>query len=227
MPPYAILDKGDVIDRNDIEDTDWAFVCTPPVVGAEIVDQLRDFNDRILIMVEKPYLGNEQDIYVGYNYRFYTGISMLLNDIFDEVFGDLISVNMTFGFMDTPDSGWRRDPIQSGGGALLDLGVHLADLAMLISHGNLTRKTLVCNNNKMGVDEESHILAKDNNGCIYNLQVSKVRQKSIFRIEVNGTKKRGLVEGRNRHYGRQVYSIDNKLAIKRIRNLSVLKHTHY
>ena len=41
--------------------------------------------------------------------------------------------------------------------------------------------------------------------CIYNLQISKVRWTSTFRIEVNGSKSYGLVEGRNGHYGKQSY----------------------
>jgi predicted dehydrogenase len=44
--------------------------------------------------------------------------------------GELVSAQLTFHNAYGPDKPWFRDPALSGGGCLIDLGVHLVDLAL-------------------------------------------------------------------------------------------------
>ncbi len=197
---------------------EWLFICTPHHVTPQIAEAAysRSFN----ILCEKP-LGRNLREYnritrsryhrhynVGFNYRFYKGVRQLLKDCKDKLFGDLISVNMVLSLGDGPgsDSTWRLDPARAGRGAILDPGIHLIDLAMLISEGRLTdgRVKHYTGFWNTGIEEESHLLAHDTN-AIYNLQASVCHWRNTFRVEVNGTEGYGIVEGRNRFYGPQTY----------------------
>ena len=55
-------------------------------------------------------------------------------------------------------------------------------------------------------DEEMHSILSDDNGTIYNIQVSLNRWRSTFRFEINGDKGYCVVEGRGRSYGQQTYT---------------------
>ena len=198
---------------------EWVFICLPHNLVMGYIEECEGVKN---FLIEKPcgrtiaecegiknrvvYGGK---INVGFNYRFYKGIRALLQDVKDNWFGDLISVNMILALGDGPgtEKTWRLDPLQAGFGAMLDPGCHLIDLAMLISEGTLEpQKNLnVSKFWNTGFQEEVHCLATDKNNVIYNIQASKVRWRNTFRIEVNGTDGYGVVEGRNRNYGPQTY----------------------
>lgn len=199
---WKILDINDTLTDEIIEQSDWIFVCTPHEAAIEIVERI---GTRAKILVEKPYLGIRTDINVGFNYRFYGGVNFLLRDILRCHFGKLISVNMILSLGDAEKT-WRLDP-KNGRGALLDPGIHLIDLAMIISKNTLKE---VCRKNwsgfwGTGIEEETHLIATDDFGVIYNIQASKVHWRNTFRLEVNGTDGYGVVGGRNRNYGNQTY----------------------
>lgn len=198
----GIVDIDDTLTDELIEKSDWIFICTPHDVAAGYVKQI---GDRAKILVEKPYLGEETNLNVGFNYRFYRGVNLLLRDVLSSRFGNLISVNMVLSLGDSEKT-WRLNP-ENGRGALLDPGIHLIDLAMIISKNTLKeigRKSW-SGFWETGIEEETHLLATDLWGTVYNIQASKVHWRNTFRIEVNGTDGYGIVEGRNRNYGNQVY----------------------
>lgn len=199
----------------ELDNADWIFICTPHDVTVETVRYIRRYcnNKTVKILVEKPFLGyNYSDLTVnnvGFNYRFFKGVRQLLEDVQNKVFGDLISVNMVLALGDGPgtDKTWRLGPLKAGKGVVIDPGIHLIDLAMLISEGSLEYISDVSNSKfwNTGFIEETHLLATDKNNAMYNIQASKVRWNNQFRIEVNGTEGYGIVEGRNRNYGNQTY----------------------
>lgn len=213
---------SDIKFSGEVDNADWVFVCTPHDETARIVEYLLELNMNIL--VEKP-LGRTLDEYysimnykqkhatnrinLGFNYRFFKGVRQLLIDCQNKVFGDLVSVNMILSLGDGPGSEktWRLDPEKSGMGAILDPGIHLIDLAMLISKGSLRPIHAYPWSGfwNTGIEEEMHLLATDENETIYNIQASVCHWRNTFRIEVNGTEGYGIVEGRNRFYGNQTY----------------------
>lgn len=216
-PRMSSITLEDIL-TNSIEVIDWVFVCTPHNVTGDIVKLALDYGANVL--VEKPLgrtLKEYEDIIshrhneivnVGFNYRYYKGVSQLLKDIKQGWFGRLVSVSMVLGLGDAPGSEktWRlsRD---NGFGALLDPGIHLIDLAMIISEGTLKAEKYLSWSGfwDTGVHEDSHLLAIDDFGAIYNIQSSVVRWRNTFRIEVQGTDGYGIITGRNRYYGNQVY----------------------
>jgi predicted dehydrogenase len=210
------------IPKEIINKTDWVFVCTPHDETIEIVRWA--LKNKCNVLAEKPLGRNLHEyltltckpsfdpqlkIHVGFNYRFYKGVRQLLIDCQNKLFGDLISVNMVIGLSNAPgtEKTWRLDPEKAGSGSIIYAGIHLIDIAMLIGNGDLIKMGFATSGRfwKTGIEEEMHILAKDKNNTIYNIQSSVDRWRSTFRIEVNGTEGYGIIEGRNKHYGPQTY----------------------
>jgi hypothetical protein len=204
-----IIEINDTLSEYIINNVNTIFVCTPHDTSIKIIRDIRHYNKTVTILVEKPYLGKEEPLNVGLNYRFFKGVNELLLDVHKGLFGKLISVNMILALGNAPDSDktWRLNPLRAGRGAILDPGIHLIDLAMIISKGTLESRGFINTNQfwNTGIEEDSHLLATDFWGTNYNIQASTVRWRNNFRIEVNGTDGYGIVEGRNHNYGNQTY----------------------
>jgi predicted dehydrogenase len=68
---------------------------------------------------------------VDFSYRFTDGFTKILDLIRAGELGDLYAIDLTFHNAYGPDKAWFKDPALSGGGCVIDLGVHLVDLALL------------------------------------------------------------------------------------------------
>lgn len=198
---------------------DWIIVAVPHDIAVDTVKKILPLGCKVL--VEKP-LGRsafetkqlisrckfENQLWAGFNYRFFPGIAQAISDAQKGVFGKIISVNMVLGHGGAPGmgKGWKFDPVKAGGGCLIDPGIHLLDLCYLLSP-----KSLVPLNGwswsgfwNTGIEEEVHMVLQGNQFVI-NIQVSIVRWRSTFRMEINGTEGYGIVTGRGRSYGPQQY----------------------
>lgn len=205
---------------------DWVFICTPhdSVLDIAKLCLSRDCN----VLIEKPLgrtldecdqilglVASKSQLTVGFNYRFYPGIHAAVSDALNGEFGELISVNMVLGHGNSPgmEKSWKLDPIKCGGGALIDPGVHLLDLALLLAKGDdldvVGGKTWSGIWNT-GIEEEIHVVLKSRSETIFNIQASLNRWRSTFRLEINGTKGYAVVDGRGRSYGPQTYSKGQK-----------------
>jgi predicted dehydrogenase len=195
-------------------------IATPHDTAVELT---RDALGRGLrVLVEKPLgrslseaqslagLAGSGQLMVGCNYRFYAGIERAVKDLRDGWFGKLISVSMILGHGGSPgmEKTWKLDPVRAGGGCLIDPGIHLLDLVNVI---NDFKELSVVGASawqgfwKTGIEEETHVLLRSPAGFSANLQISVVRWRSIFRLEIHGESGYGIVNGRNRSYGRQTY----------------------
>lgn len=199
---------------------DWIFIATPHDTAIELGKTALEKGFKVLI--EKPLGRNleeakelydaakdKDNLWIGFNYRFFGGINRLLKDVKNKRFGEIISVNFLLGHGCHPNitNGWKLDPVRAGGGCLIDPGIHFLDLARIIADDNLI---VHCGINwkgfwKTGIEEETHLLLRSGNAII-NMQISIVKWRSTFRIEVNGTNAYGVIEGRNRSYGKQKYT---------------------
>lgn len=176
------------------------------------------------ILVEKP-LGrnlsetmqiidccNKSDIYVGFNYRFYNGISKAMEHITDGIFGNIISINFILGHGGKvgDEQSWKLNAKESGGGCLLDPGIHILDLISLITEIKTIKRLNWKGIWNTGVNEEEHLLMEIIGDGIINLQISIVKWVNTFRFEINGYNGYGVVEGRGGNYGKQTYRIGEK-----------------
>jgi len=198
---------------------DWVFIAVPNDVAGEMIKQSFKFGANVV--VEKPFGRSLQEcqkiidnkpphckLYVGFNYRFFAGIEAALRDAKAGKFGKLISVNFILGHGNSPgmETSWKLDPVRCGD-CVTDLGVHLFDLILELSNSKVS-----VNHAKSwsgywntGIKEETHMLLSDDNGTIYNAQVSMNRWRSTFKMEINGTEGYGVVDCRGRSYGPQSY----------------------
>jgi predicted dehydrogenase len=67
---------------------------------------------------------------VDLSYRFTDGMSRIAPLVRDGSLGAVQAVDLIFHNAYGPDKPWFYDPAQSGGGCVMDLGVHLVDLAL-------------------------------------------------------------------------------------------------
>ncbi len=201
------------------EKPDWIFIATPHDTAVELTK--KSLENNIKVLIEKPLGRNlkeakeiydiskgKDDVWVGFNYRFFDGVNALLKDTLEGKFGKLISINFILGHGSSPNitEGWKLDPVKAGGGCLIDPGIHFIDLARIFTNGNLNVVNGMLWNGfwKTGIEEECHLFFKGET-CAINMQISIVKWRSTFRIEVNGEDGYGIVDGRNRSYGKQTY----------------------
>lgn len=69
---------------------------------------------------------------IDFCYRHITGMEVLRRRLSSGALGDVIAVSLVFHNAYGPDKSWCRSPALAGGGCLLDLGVHLLDLALWV-----------------------------------------------------------------------------------------------
>lgn len=72
---------------------------------------------------------------VDYCYRHVAGMSDLRRRVHAGELGDLLGIELVFHNAFGPDKGWCYDRRLAGGGCVLDLGVHLLDLAVWLRGG--------------------------------------------------------------------------------------------
>jgi predicted dehydrogenase len=223
--PFISKDKRDIslVWHDSIESViesqpTWVFIATPHNISIPLAKRIIPLGCKILI--EKPFgrtLEEVQElydsmlfpdqIYVGFNYRFFEGVAALIGDVNSSKFGDIISINMGLNHGGSPKDAfsWKSDAKQVGSGALLDPGIHLLDLLQFITYnvkpiaGKEWRGFWNTN-----ISEEVHLLLEDD-GCIVDFQSSLVRWLSDFHVRVNGTDGYGEVRGKSGGYGNQQY----------------------
>jgi predicted dehydrogenase len=119
------------------------------VVVATVHDQLAGLAERALasgahVLVEKPAGVSSAQIdrliecqragrglvKVGFNHRFHPGLARAAEEVHSGRHGDLMHLRARYGHGGRVgyDREWRADPARSGGGELIDQGMHLLDL---------------------------------------------------------------------------------------------------
>ena len=184
----------------------------------------------LTILVEKP-LGlnfdeaikikslkqSNQNIYVGLNYRFYSGISMLIKDIHANKFGEINSLNISMGHGHGSKfiNSWNINKEQAGGGAVLDPGIHVINLMQLFSKSKI--KLISAHLTKMNfwktdIEEQCNLLFSSNSIPLIHVNVSIVKWRSNFNIALFGNDNYGIIDGRGSHYGDQIYRFGSRWA---------------
>jgi predicted dehydrogenase len=120
------------------------------VVVATVHDQLAALAEQALaggahVLVEKPAGVSTAQVdrllecqraagrlvKVGFNHRFHPAIARAAEEVHSGRCGELLHLRARYGHGGRPgyDREWRADPVRSGGGDLIDQGVHLLDLS--------------------------------------------------------------------------------------------------
>jgi len=195
---------------------DVVIVCTVNVALAEV--GLAAIHARKHVLIEKPgalrsaqlkemqvmAAENGVQVRIGYNHRFHPALQKA-HELFDsgEV-GELMFLRGRYGHGGRTgyDREWRANPALSGGGELIDQGVHLIDLAgwFLGAFTNIEghASTLFWD---MPVDDNAFLSLRNAAGKTAWLQVSCTEWKNLFSLEIYGRTGKLAVDGLGGSYG--------------------------
>lgn len=143
-------------------------------------------------------------IRVGFNHRYHPAL-LKARQIFESgALGEMMFVRGRYGHGGRAgyDKEWRADPVQAGGGELIDQGVHLIDLSRWFL-GDFT----VVNGHahtyfwQMPVDDNAFLLLQTAARQTAFLHVSCTEWKNLFSLEIYGKQAKLHIEGLGGSYG--------------------------
>jgi len=190
------------------EDLDILFVCLPNYLSSEVT--IAALKKGLHVFCEKPPGKNVQDIKnviavekqfsklklkYGFNHRYHKSVLEALRIVDSCSMGKLINIRGVYGkSMVVPfGKGWRSQKEMSGGGILLDQGIHMLDLINQFSDKIIEVKSFVDNNFwNHNVEDNAYALLKDKNGSVIFLHSSATQWQHCFRMDI--TLSEGFIE---------------------------------
>jgi predicted dehydrogenase len=141
---------------------------------------------------------------LGYNHRFHPSLQMARDLVDTGALGPLMFVRGRYGHGGRKgyDREWRADPKLSGGGELIDQGVHLIDLAGWFL-GEFTTVEGHCGTYfwDMPVDDNAFLSLRTGKGQTAWLHVSCTEWKNLFSLEIYGRDGKIAIDGLGGSYG--------------------------
>jgi predicted dehydrogenase len=170
------------------------------------------------VLVEKPGARNSAElkplitaskthevcVQVGFNHRYHPGFQKAREIVDSGALGPLMFVRGRYGHGGRLgyEREWRAIPEVSGGGELLDQGVHLIDLASWFlgsfAHVDGYSHTYFWN---MPVEDNGFLLLRTDQNQIAQLHASCTEWKNLFSFEIYGHQGKLHVEGLGGSYG--------------------------
>lgn len=114
-------------------------------------------------------------VLLGMAHRYQPDVRALRDAVAEGVLGRPISARVTWlnRAVRRPRGGWRRRALESGGGALMDLGVPALDLALwVMGYPELKRVSAATLGDDADVEEEAHLQAVTRDGATLSLAAS-------------------------------------------------------
>jgi len=146
---------------------------------------------------------------VGFNHRFHPGIARAVHEVHSGRHGQLLHLRARYGHGGRPgyDREWRAQPSRSGGGELVDQGMHLLDLSNWLAgplplHSALLRTHFW----DAEVEDNAALLLGDlrtRSGPWAMLHVSWTEWKNLFSLEICCLTAKIQVDGLAGSYGPQ------------------------
>jgi predicted dehydrogenase len=179
------------------------------------------------VLVEKPAgLGTSQIdqlsraavrtsrlVKVGFNHRYHPALARAAAEVHSGKHGELMHIRGRYGHGGRPgyDREWRADPARSGGGELVDQGMHLLDLVHWLGgplplHSSLLRTQFW----DAPVEDNAALLlgaADERSGPWALLHVSWTEWKNTFSLEIFCRMAKLQIDGLARSYGPQTLRI--------------------
>ncbi|MCL2226742.1 MAG: Gfo/Idh/MocA family oxidoreductase [Oscillospiraceae bacterium] len=205
-----------------LSDAETVVVCTYNGDVTEIV--CHALNEGMHVFAEKPpgrnlgetkimkdaHSGSGLVLKFGFNHRYHNSIIEAKTLIEHKLLGDLVCARGVYGKAGTPefDKEWRNDPQISGGGILLDQGIHMIDLLCYFCgsfsqvHGSVDQLVW------QGMKTEDSVFAilKTDDGKIASLHSSAIQWKHKFDLDLictnGGISLNGLLTA-SRSYGEE------------------------
>jgi predicted dehydrogenase len=209
----ATADWKSAVSRSDV-----AIVVAATTNSALVPTSLAAVEAGKHVLVEKPAARNVAEldqlieaagrtdalVRVGFNHRYHPGLQKARELVDRGELGDLMFLRGRYGHGGRIgyDREWRADPALSGGGELLDQGVHLIDLSRWFL-GDFVDITGFVHTYywDMPVEDNGFMLLKTPDQRTAFLHVSSTEWKNLFSLEIYGRKGKLHVEGLGGSYG--------------------------
>lgn len=179
-----VLTDEEILSDDDVE---AVMICTPTYLHeASAVSALEGGKH---VLVEQPVaLSSDgvrrvldaasaagRHVAVGMNHRFRPDVGALSSFVHGGGLGDIYAVRTSSLTRKTPSARptWRQRPEESGGGALMDLGVQIVDLSLwLLGYPKITRVSAVLQQGDDEVEEAASLFATSDSGVAFSVEVS-------------------------------------------------------
>lgn len=208
---------------------DILFVCVPNYLAAEIT--IAGLERGMHVFCEKPPGCSLKDIEnvievekqnsglilkYGFNHRYHDSVRKVLEIIESGEMGEIINLRGVYGKSKIiPFSGgWRAERKYSGGGILLDQGIHMVDLMQLFCSKFVDVKSYVSNDYwSHDVEDNTYALMKSETGQIAMLHSSATQWQHRFLLEIALTEGylelRGILTG-SKSYGQETLVVGKR-----------------
>lgn len=210
--------------RNTVRnrDVNLVIICTPNSTHAEI--GIAAMNAGKHVLCEKPLATTLDDaeqmvetsrsqgvsLWCGLNLRYHPAISQALKWKSEGAVGELMFIRSLYGICGREgyDKDWRMSQELSGGGQLMDQGMHVLDLCRLFGGSFTEVKGYVSTTFwNTSVEDNAFAIMKTRQNLVAMIHVSWTQWKNLFSFEVSG--RNGLVsaQGLGGSYGDEHVSL--------------------
>jgi len=211
----ALLELGlDVVVVSTPHDTLAELTCRALSAGAHVlVEKPAGVSGADIDRIERSAKDAGRIVKVGFNHRFHPGTAFAIAEALSGRFGEVMFVRGRYGHGARLgyEQEWRLKPEISGGGEMVDQGMHLLDLSYAIL-GEVPLHSALLRNQFWAapVEDNAAILlgaANDRSGPWAQLHVTWTEWKNLFSLEIMCRKGKLQVDGLARSYGPQVVHV--------------------
>lgn len=213
---------------NDLlnESLDVLFVCLPNFLSPEVT--IKALKKGIHVFCEKPpgrnvvdieQVINEEKLHpelvlkYGFNHRYHDSVMQALQLIKSSDMGDVVNIRGIYGKSKVVpfSGGWRAERIHSGGGILLDQGIHMVDLIRLFGGEFQEVKSFISNDFwKHDVEDNAYAIMRNTEGKVAMLHSSATQWEHRFSLVISLSKGSlelsGILTG-SKSYGEETLTI--------------------
>jgi predicted dehydrogenase len=209
---------------------DWTDAVAHPEVDTVIVSTPTKFHATIAlaallqgkhVLCEKPLARTSQEaasvvqlassrglkLKAGFNYRHMHHVREAKRLISEGRLGALYLLRCRFGHGGRPgyDQEWYFDPEYSGGGVLLEQGIHILDLVryLLGEVSEVVAETSTFYYRRSPVEDNASCILKTTANQVAIIHVSWTQWKNLLSLEIHGQDGYLLLNGRSGYYGEQ------------------------
>jgi predicted dehydrogenase len=209
-----------------LENIDILFVCLTHDVAPEVT--IAGLERGMHVFCEKPPGRTPADIKAviavektnpalklkyGFNHRYHDSVIDAINIIRSKEMGEIINVRGLYGKSSIVgrDTSWRSVRALSGGGILLDQGIHMLDLMRLIC-GNFTEvKSFITNSHwEHDVEDNAYVLLRTDAGVMGMMHSTATQWRHKFQLDITLTRGAlsltGILTG-SKSYGQETMTI--------------------
>lgn len=181
-------------------DVNLIFVCTtnaqlPDIVVAALQNGIHTFCEKppgrtvadVLRMRKAEAEANGTKLKFGFNHRYHKAVTDAFAIVSKGRLGRILWLRGVYGKAGGPgyDRNWRNDPERSGGGILIDQGIHLLDLLQLFCGGFEEVKSFIGRSFwQVPVEDNAFAILRNAAGQVAMLHSSATQWRHTFRLEI-------------------------------------------